>query len=275
MAVASDSRTLAVAISRGAAPDRATVVRILAVPSGETIREWSMRRGDDVWALAFSPDGKSLAGGIGGTRAEGFYGEVRLWDPSRGNERLTLKGHPNPVMALAFTADGQRLASASGTYGAPFGEVRLWDLATGQLSRTLSKPDEAVVTVAFSPDGQTVASGGTIWREGEVVGGVVTLWDVATGEKRITLPAFPSYVHAVAFAPTGALLATASIGPDREPQVALWDAKSGKALKTLPPGKFAPGITSVKCVRFSPDGHTLAAGGASGMITLWTVNAGE
>ncbi len=94
----------------------------------------------------------------------------------------------------------------------------------------------------------------------------------------LTLPAFPSYVHAVSFAPTGALLATAGIGPNGDAQVLLWDTKTGKVLKALealPPGKSVPRTTAVKCLVFSPDGKTLAAGGASGMLRLWTVESGD
>ncbi len=272
MAIAPDSQTLAVAISRGEPADRSTVIRIVAVPSWKTKQEWALQKGVDVWALAFAPDGKALVGGIGGLRDGSFYGEVRMWDPSSGAERLKFTGHPNPVMSVAFSRAGKLLASGSGTYGAPFGEVRLWDVQTGQLLHTLTAADEAIVSVAFSADGTMVASGGTTWSDGEVARGAVTIWDVVTGEKRKTLPAFASYVHAVAFAPTGSLLATASIGADNTAQVALWDTRTGASRKVLPPGKNARGITSVKCIAFSPDGKTIAAGGASGMVKLWKVD---
>ena len=271
LAVAPDSNTLAVAISRGEPADRTAVIRIVELPSWKTKKEWFLKKGIDVWSLAFTPDGKAIVGGIGGLKDGFFFGEVRMWDPASGSERLTLKGHPNPVMSLVVSHDGRTLASASGTYGAPTGEVRLWDVDSGRLLHTLTEADEAIVSVSFSADGKTLASGGTIWREGTVVGGVVTLWDVATGEKQKTFPAFPSYVHAVAFAPTGSLLATASIRADGEPEVALWANVATK--KLFPPGKTARGITAVKCLAFSPDGQTLAAGGASGMLRLWPVNA--
>ncbi len=273
MATAPDGQSLAVAIARGDMADRSLIVRVLAIPSGETKQEWAMPKGIDVWSLAFAPDGKRLAGGVGGFRDGRFLGEVRIWDPSSGKARPTLTGHDNPVMSLAFARDGSTLASGSGTYGAPVGEVRLWDVASGRLLRTLTEANEAIVTVAFSPDGKTVASGGTIWREGEVFGGAVSLWEVATGKKQMTLPAFPSYIHAVSYAPAGKLLATAGIGPNGEGQVVLWDTKTWKALSTLTTGKIIQRVTAVKCLVFSPDGKTLAAGGASGTLMLWPVDS--
>ena len=167
-------------------------------------------------------------------------------------------------MSLAFSHDGLTLASGSGTYGTPVGEVRLWDVVTGRLLRTMTEADIAIVTIAFSPDDKTVASGGTVSREGKVFGGAVSLWEVSTGKKVMTLPAFPSYIHAVSYAPAGALLATAGVGPNGEGQVVLWETKTWKALKTLTLGKSIQPVTAVKCLAFSPDGKTLAAGGASG-----------
>ncbi len=175
-------------------------------------------------------------------------------------------------MSLAFSRDGQQLASASGTYGAPIGEVRLWNFESGRLLHTLTEPDLAIVSVAFSPDDKTLASGGTIWRSTGASGGVVTLWNTQTGQKRTTLPAFPSYVHAVSFAPAGSRLATASISPDNDARVTLWDPSTVTPRQTLPPGKTTRGITAVKCLAFSPDGRTLAAGGASGMLRVWAVD---
>jgi predicted DNA-binding protein (UPF0251 family) len=275
MAVTPDSKAIAVAIARGEAEVRTLHIRIVAVPSCETKKEWALTKGIDVWALAFAPDGKTLLGGIGGLREGRFFGEVRIWDSSSGEVCQTLTGHPNPVMSLAFSHDGRTLASASGTYGASSGEVRLWDVDSRRLLRTLTEADLAIVTVSFSPDDRTVASGGTIWGEGNVSGGIVRLWDVATGDKRLTLPAFPSYVHAVSFAPKGAVLATASVGPDGDARVALWDPNTGKAIRTLPTTENIQRTTAVKCAVFSPDGQVLAAGGAAGMLRLWRVHAGD
>jgi WD40 repeat protein len=92
---------------------------------------------DHINALAFSPDGRTLAGGSWNTT-------VRLWDVSEagGAPRLlrTLRGHTLPVNAVAFSPDGHTLAS-----GSDDGSVRLWpvtlddllDLAAERVQRPL------------------------------------------------------------------------------------------------------------------------------------------
>jgi WD40 repeat protein len=80
---------------------------------------------DVVSALAFSPDGKLLA--VGKT------GKVQLWDVSRQELLVTLRGHTKYVAALAFSPDGKVLAS--GSYD---NTIRLWDVA-GHLER---KPEK-------------------------------------------------------------------------------------------------------------------------------------
>ena len=74
---------------------------------------------------------------------------------------------PTDARALAFTPDGQLLATAGGP-------VSLWGLGTERPIRTFKGPTGLVRSIAVSPDGKTMATAG-----GD---GVVTLWDVAKGE---------------------------------------------------------------------------------------------
>lgn len=79
---------------------------------------------DSVFALAFSPDGSTLA--------TGSYGQssVQLWDvraPARPSRRgLPLKAHADSVYAVAFSRDGKTLATGSLDQSA-----RLWQLDVG------------------------------------------------------------------------------------------------------------------------------------------------
>ena len=59
-----------------------------------------------VCAVAFSPDGKTLA-------SAGYDHTVRLWGVFTGQEIRQFAGHQDAVCAIAFSPDGKTLASAS------------------------------------------------------------------------------------------------------------------------------------------------------------------
>ncbi len=116
-----------------------------------------------VYAVAFSPDGRWLAGG--GTDAI-----VKIWDAATGDELLRLPGHKGIVTNLAFAPDGQRLAS-----GADDGAIRIWDVSpTGNREwLTLDGHNWVMFGVDFSPDGSLLVTAS--WD------GAVKLWDAQTG----------------------------------------------------------------------------------------------
>ncbi|KAG4430470.1 hypothetical protein IFR05_014045 [Cadophora sp. M221] len=78
---------------------------------------------------------------------------VRLWNPITGEQLFDLEWHSDPVRAVAFSTDSQRLASASDDK-----TVRLWNSLTGEHLQELKEHIHPVEGVAFSPDGALLAS---------------------------------------------------------------------------------------------------------------------
>jgi WD40 repeat protein len=162
-----------------------------------------------VYALAFSPDGKTLASGSDDHT-------IRLWNLQSAQEIKQLTGHSHFVTAVAFSPDGQRLASSSWDK-----TVRLWDVQSGEEIKHLVGHSNHVTTVAFSPDGQMLASGS---RDK-----TVRFWDIALAQEIKQLAGHAQVVSAVAFSIDGKTLASSST----DSTVRLWDLKTGELQQVM------------------------------------------
>jgi hypothetical protein len=174
----------------------------------------------------------------------------------------TLKGHSNWVTAVAFTADGQRLATGSWDKS-----VKLWDVASGDNLSTIggkmSGKLNGVQALAFSHDGR--------WLAAEDASNNITVWNAETGAKVREIasdkPALDeSWVYSIAFSPDSRWLV---FGVDSK-TVRLLDLKTGLAVRDLvgPP-------KAVIYVAFSPNGRWIATGGDSRSIVIWDAMTGK
>ncbi|MGE3806399.1 MAG: WD40 repeat domain-containing serine/threonine protein kinase [Gemmataceae bacterium] len=252
-----DSRTLIVA-------DHDTVL-FWDTTTGSPQGSWPI--GEAIYALACSPDGRTLAAatadgrillwdltakqrgrvftcGAGTIRALAFAhdnvtlaaasadGGVHLLD-TRGQQEPALLGrHTYPVRALVFAPDGRTLVSGSD------GEDRsilLWDMKTRQLTGVLrpnhERAREGVFALSFAPDGQTLASGSP--------DGGVRIWDVSRRRERFAVP--PTWtIDALAISADGETIALGSrLGPGR-----LIDVATATETILELPGMTSPTVTA-------------------------------
>ncbi|NDJ77040.1 MAG: hypothetical protein GYB65_12365 [Chloroflexi bacterium] len=165
---------------------------------------------DQVWDVAFSPDGTRLASTDGDL--------VHVWDVASGEPLATMTGHTDLVWSIAFSPDGMRLASGSWD-----GRVFVWDSAAGTLENRLPGHAGFVNSVSFSADGTLIASAGD--------DRVIRLWDAASGEQLNVLSGHQGRGVVAAFDPTGTLLASVAWDGD----LRLWAVSFAVPPADVPP----------------------------------------
>ncbi len=259
-----------------------------------------LRQNQPITSVAFNPitDGSTLLLAAGSVNHAillwtlDMNGAVQEGSPTR------LDTFAGAVMSVAFSPDGQTLASGHQDANGIDNNVHLWDMATFEQIGELSGHTRGVQSVSFSPNGRMLTSAsldGTvrIWSvnsrapilemndHAAVVtnavispdntmlisggnDGKVRIWGISIGGPLNQLSGFGSDVISVAFSPDGSLIAA---GTD-DNAIHLWDAQSGNEVATLRGHEDA-----ILSVAFSPDGTRLASGSRDSTILLWDLQA--
>ena len=160
--------------------------------------------------------------------------------------------------SLAFSPDGQRIATASGDHIDRDHNARIWDLETGQPVGEPLSHSSGVRAVAFSPDGRHLATASN--------DKTARLWDWKTGQP-VGVPMIHSgEVADIAFSPDGRRVATAS----NDKTARIWDAVTG-----LPVGEPLKHLAGVYGLDFSPDGLNIATASLDSTARIWNVETGN
>ena len=208
-------------------------------------------------SIAFSPDGKMLAGGD-------FEGVIWVWDIGTGERRQILTPH-KIVGEVMFSPDGRTIVSSSAK------DIRLWDMTTGEFKTRLEEIT-GTYNIVFNADG-TLLYGGNRSE--------FRLWDPDTGKIKLRLGLTSSYRRPLPVLSPDSQTIVAAVGNDYAVQ--LLDTHIGRS-KDIPIGDpkyvkmimVSDGISKivdyatkrVQSIAFSPDGRTLAIS-SDGEIRLW------
>ncbi|WP_426513543.1 Hsp70 family protein [Dactylosporangium sp. McL0621] len=206
-------------------------------------------------AVAFSPDGKTMATGSRDNT-------VIMWDvttPATPRRLTTLRDHTSTVKAVAFSGDGKTMATGS------YDTVIVWDVSVPAAPRSLATITGSLgglTVMALSPDGKTIAAGSS--------DKAVIVWDVsvaATPRRLATLTDHTGSLEAVAFSPDGKTMATGS----SDKTVIVWDVSVAATPRRL--ATLTNHTGSVDGVAFSPDGKTMVTGSEDKTVIVWDVSA--
>jgi WD40 repeat protein len=203
---------------------------------------------DLVYALAFSPDGKTVA-------SSGYDRTIKLFEVATGREIMTLRDHSDTVYGLATSPDGKMLASGSADRA-----VKVWDVASGKRLHTLSDSTDWVYPVAWSPDGKHVAAGS--------VDKSIRIWEVSADKAKLTQSVFAheAAVSRLIYSNDGHTLY--SLGEDHI--IKSWDTSNLVERRVYPKQPVA-----TLALALQPDGKQLAVGRFDGSVDLLDEQSGQ
>jgi len=231
------------------------------VSDGTVIRTFTLpRTGQGINTVAISPDAQFAAIGV-----QSFNQNLDLFRVADGSLVAgPISAHDNGTGSVAFSPDGQLLASAGK------GGAKLWHVPDMTLIRTIPRPSgcDGVAVVAFSRDGQLLAAGGC----------GVQFFRVSDGTLVRTLNGSADASRSVAFSPDGQNIAAGSAFTDASGQcvdctIKLWRLFDGTLLQTIDGNN-----NGINSIAFAPDGRFIADGSSArsynGVVRFWRLSDG-
>jgi WD40 repeat protein len=236
---------------------------------------------DFIVALKWSPDGCSLAAGLGS-------GQVTLLNSDDLAKVKSWKAHPKALAAMAWSPKGDRIATGGQDASSPGGgKLKIWDTA-GKLTAEAAGGAYSVDLIEYGPDGTAIATASgkhlKVWDESgtlthafdplsSTISGVkwrgsqerlattsyggVHLWEVglATPKRHYE---WKGSLISLEISPGGKWIAAGC----QDQSVHIWKATSGEDLE------MSGYPTKVRAICWSPDGRFLVTGGGAD-ITIW------
>ncbi|MFW3145605.1 MAG: WD40 repeat domain-containing protein [Thermoplasmatota archaeon] len=229
--------------------------RIITVFDTATWEEKYMLRGHSgsILCLDFSPDSRYLASGSGRDKVIPQNQEenaVRIWDMQTGRLYHTLNWHRDGVLAVRWSNEGDRLASASDDR-----MIRIMEFSTRTEVMNATGHTTGVLDIDWSPDDSRLITGSRDYK--------IKVWNSSTGEILATW-SDNNCVRSVDFHPFQEIAATSGV----DLTLKIRDSVTGTELKVIKDGMEQHAMVMMS--RWSPDGRFLASGlGKSHTVILY------
>jgi WD40 repeat protein len=230
--------------------------------------------GGHIWALALSPDGRTMA-----YRRED--GSVQRWNTGGEMIEGVWTGHSENVRSLLWSPTGSHLASRSRDGTILIRKARRGEVAVGPIKTNHG----SVGSLAYSPSGDRIASGG---RNGTIEGGYICALALSPDGRMIACgredgsvqrwntdgemiegvwTGHSGNVLSLSWSHTGSHLASGS----RDGTILIRKAQSGEVAV----GPIKTNHGSVSSLAYSPSGDRIASGGRNRTICIWDSSTGE
>jgi WD40 repeat protein len=247
-------------------------VRIFEATTGKLLGTLPNQSRHSPGNLSFSGDGQRLA--VCNEDAVEIWNarDFDIWKVRDMTGGLTLRGHTDTILALAFSPAGRRLLTIANTWktfrGPPW-EIKGWDVDGGFARTTLPGRGARLNCAAFNPKADRVAAGGSDHT--------VRICDTRTG-RELLLIEIEGSPTSLAFGPGGALLAVL-VKEGEVSRICILDAIAGRRRRVIAPRGY------VAALALSPDGRSVAGAvtdsptGAAGRtlqrVQVWSVETGK
>lgn len=256
---------------------KADKAALINIATGAEVLKLSDFKGRLV-AIAFSPDGKLIAGAIENIKLKGsraqFLNEIRVWDAATGSPGKVLRSQTHSASSLLFANNHQLLIGGLEFYrNASYASLELVDLEKGSQGKIVSNQPQGVSSMALSPNGESLA----FQTYGENVKLLtVREWTVAhtfgpTSDTGVSASTLRRYMVSVSSVPAVAFLAQGKTiaGEIEQNGIKIWDARNGEIKRVLGEKAETGSIAA-----FSRDGSTVAEISPDQTVRTWSIESG-
>ena len=206
-----------------------------------------------IWALEFSPDGKTLA--------VGKYQWVELWDLETQRVIYTYEPHAGEVRSLIFSADGKTLYASSGL-ASQSGEITVWDVPSEKLIKNFEIHGDTIESISLSPYNTTLITASM--DEYSAVIDLTRLEDTGSVDTQVSkwLTQHVGRVLCTLYHPDGTYFVTGS----EDKTIKVWNPNTYTVLVN-----FDANDDAVYSLAYSAEEGVIVSGSADNTVRTWRV----